>query len=152
MKTPKKHEIQKSPPAFPHVENEMPAVLGIGLPALVLMRNELLVESVDFIRWRRRVCWSTEAYAKVADRLGFALSQPKARVTELKKMVTLVVTAHKTLNPHIILAAVRGTTTLLRVRVKSKENFRPYMEVRTTHDSGDLYHLVGNCPRSPGKY
>lgn len=56
-------------------------------------------------------------------------------------------------NRHIITAWMDDGKTCVRVSVKDNSNFVPDMPVRARLiQEPDLYELVGNCPRSKGRY
>lgn len=148
---------------FPWVEADLPGLLGCSREELTRLRQDMLTWGTDFILEKRRICLSTDALNRLLAALGLPLvvqppekiAVPSPDTVMALRMVPVAVVTFKvyparTLNPHIILAT--DGKTLVRIRVKSKENFRGGMEVRCTHVQGDLYDLAGNCPRYPGKY
>ena len=140
-----------APTDFPWVENELPAVLGVPLSLLARYRTQGLLEGIHFVRHRRRVCLSNQALALL--RHALKLETPKNPPPPPPPTVRLKTTPHKTLNPHIIMACLLDDEkAVMRVRVKSKENFRAWMVIEARHLGADLYELVGNCPRFPGKF
>lgn len=155
METSKNTQKSKTAPGFNWLESEQTGKFGCTQEALHAARAELLVEGKDFVRWKRRVCLSDAGMLKLW--LSFGLPAGDAPTVagdakDEKKQALHILTVHprKTLNPHVIQALLDGK--LCRVRVKTKINFRPSMKVSCRHIGGDLYELVGNCPRFPGKY
>ena len=55
-------------------------------------------------------------------------------------------------NTRIVLAKKEGAEDMLRVRVRNNGHFVPGMPLRARHIEGDLYELVGRCPRFKGRY
>lgn len=55
------------------------------------------------------------------------------------------------LNPHIV-RAVREDGKEVSVWVTTNKNFLPNMEIRAVHRVGELYDLVGRCPRFRGRF
>lgn len=53
-------------------------------------------------------------------------------------------------NPRVVLA--RDGDKEAWVRVRDSKNFRPDMEIRATCIEGEMWELVGRCPRWPGKW
>jgi hypothetical protein len=157
MDTLKNFETQKG---FEWLEADLAARFGCPVAQLVKWRGLELVEGKDWERIKRQVHYTASAVKKTA--LAVAglreedlpwLGHPRPPVPPV---VTFKVYPMRTLNPHILLAqdgfVASGAPRLVRVRVKTKDNFRPGMEVRARHVGGDLYELVGHCPRFPGKY
>ncbi len=143
-----------APDGFPWFEATVAERLGCSRNSLRAYRLHHFTDDKDFTKHNREIYWSVEAVRAVAEALGMELgdvswlSEEKPApppVHELK------VYPRKTLNPHIIMAT-HVTLGIVRVRVKAKVNFRAGMAVRCTHVGGDLFELVGNCPRFPGKY
>lgn len=149
MDTLENSETTKGFDGFPFVEADLPAQLGCSREKLAALRNDLLTRNRDFTFHKGRVCLSTFGLTRVLDALGLpemiALPEKPA-----PGPVTFAVHPRKTLHRQILLAT--DGQRVVRVRVHSKENFRPGMKVTCTLIEGDLYQLVGRCPRSPGKY
>jgi len=154
METSKNTQNGKTTPGFPWLESEQTEKFGCTHKALHIARVGMLLEGKDFIRHKRRVCLSDAGMRKLW--LSFGLPEQDSPVAQKEParpgpvLFTLLVHPRKTLNPHVIQAILDNK--LCRVRVKTKTNFRPYMKVTCRHVGADLYELVGNCPRFPGKY
>jgi len=139
--------------------------LNISRTDLLAIRNRLLTEGQHYARVGRRVMLSDEGFALVAKSLEMTPAEahkaapagdPKnekkpAGAAYTHDVMVYKVSPRATFNPHIVLA-VNLVGQLVRVRVKSKTNFRPGMPIKCMQVQGDLYDLVGNCPRFPGKY
>jgi hypothetical protein len=141
---------------FPFVEHDLPAQLGCSLVELQKIRKTApLQDGLHFVRHKNRVCLSAAGYRLVLEALGLETAFP-VRPPEPVPLFELTVVSTRTMNPHVIVA-VNGLLhptqqTHLRVRVKSKDNFRFGMKLKATHVQADLYELSGNCPRRPGHY
>jgi len=154
MDASQKIETQKEPLTFVIAEKDLPGLLGCppDQPAEV---RYLLEEGRDWQKVGRSIRWTLAAAREYATSLGMdwrlVAGLGDGAATPAAPVVTVLkTTARKTLNPHILLAT--DGAQLFRVRVRKKDNFRPGMEVRCTHVGADLYELIGNCPRFPGKY
>jgi hypothetical protein len=146
-------------------ESSLVGRLNISRNDLLAIRTRLLQEGVHYAKIKRRVMLSFTGFAMIAKSLEMTRAEadkvtgnpsaenekkPASGAAGCNAPVLFKVTARRTTNPHIVMAS-NGTLTV-RVRVKTKQNFRPGMVVRCEHVQGDLYNLVGNCPRFPGKY
>lgn len=144
---------------FPWLEVDLAKKFGVPLKQLAEWRRHHLLAGGDWARIKRRIHYTIPGARKTAfDFLGLTEAlvpwlalKPVEPPTHVFKVYSVRVP-----NPHILLAtsglAPSGAPVLVRVRVKSKINFRPGMEVRCKHAAADLYELAGHCPRSPGKY
>jgi hypothetical protein len=155
----------KTPPGFPWLEADVAARLGCTTAVLAKIRDGRLgagiVKGADWTTFKRRICYSTAGVKTAASGLGLMPGElswlnptdtpETAPPPPSVPVVTLRVSPRKTQNPYIILA-LDAEKRLCRVRVKTKDNFRPFMEIKVEHQAGDLYVLVGNCPRFPGKF
>jgi hypothetical protein len=58
------------------------------------------------------------------------------------------------MNRRLVLACLNRELTgdVMRVRVRSSENFTPRMEIKARLESGSLYRLEGRCPRTKGRF
>jgi len=143
-----------APDGFPWPEKELAERFGCSPASLQDFREHRMEQGVAWVKYKRHIFWSEFAVRSAAEALGLV----DAELTWLEREKTpAAVTLYKfavyprrTMNPHIIMAS--GPKGLVRVRVKTKDNFRAGMEVRCVHVAGDLFELVGNCPRFPGKY
>ncbi len=157
MDTAEKFETSKGAhgaEAFPVAEKGLPRLLGCQRDQPAKVRY-LLEESPDRQKVGRSIRWTLAAVREYATSRGMdwrlVAGLGDGDATPAAPVVTVLkTTACKTLNPHILLAT--DGAQLLRVRVRKKDNFRPGMEVRCTRVSADLYDLIANCPRFPGKY
>jgi hypothetical protein len=162
---PSRENTSSDKPVFYIREASLVGKLNISRNDLLAIRTRLLQEGVHFAKIGRRVMLSEQGFGLVAKSLEMTAAEADKAVgypdQENQKKpaqsangcitpMLFKVTARKTANPHIVLAS--NGEVIVRVRVKNKENFRPGMVVRCEHVHADLYNLVGNCPRFPGKY
>ena len=146
--------------SFPYLEEDLATRSGLLRHNLEATRKLMLVEGVDFVREKRRVMLSYSAAARAlaahgvppgdAERFLGVVMAPDEKSAPQRAVVMLKVHRRSVMNAHVLL--VTDGTSVFRLRVRSKENFRPGMDVRCNLISGDLYELVGNAPRYPGKY
>jgi hypothetical protein len=148
------------PKAFPYLESELARRSGLGREAMEVQRKVLLVEGVDFVREKRHVALCYDSATRVLAACGVPASDveaflgvvmaPEPKNAAQEAVVLLKVHPRRVINAHVLL--VTDGKSLFRLRVRNKENFRAGMDVRCEHISGDLYNLIGNAPRFPGKY
>lgn len=156
MDTEKNFEEAKGDSVFKIPEKRLVALVGCS-PLEVQKARYTLTEGFDFKKLGRSYFWTMQAAHAFASGI---LGSEAATILELRydalaeagvtEPVVLTVLRRKTANPHILLAT--DGSHVFRVRVKSKVNFRGDMLVNCKHVQADLYELVGNCPRQPGKY
>jgi len=147
------------PDDFPWLEAVLAKNFGLSVHVLAQLRYANLLEDEDWVRVKNRVRYSTLAARKTGlDILGLTeVDLPWLAVVPVEPPTHVFkVYSVRVPNPFILLATSgngpTGSPVLLRVRVKTKTNFRPGMDVRVKHVAADLYELVGHCPRTPGKY
>lgn len=152
-----------APKSFPYDEATLAVASGIVREHLQEGRSRLLVEGVDFVREKRRVVLSYAGATTLLAALGVPLDdaerllgvqmppeQKNDAQAPTRAIAVFKVYRRSVVNAHVLL--VTDGVSVFRLRVRSKENFRPGMDVRCNLISGDLYDLAGNAPRYPGKY
>ena len=154
---------------FDRVEAHVAGSLGICRDHIRHLRQTFLTEGVHWAYVKKRVMLSEAALSILAQKK--ALPYPTTEFSE--KAQGEAVAAQRLLlpapfkgtlvawsspkNSRILLAYPPGTDpqnrlNLVRVRVRSNENFVRGMEFQAQHVNEDLYDLVGSCPRWRGKF
>jgi hypothetical protein len=97
-----------------------------------------------------RVMWSEKGVAVLQKKAGArdpdATPEPPTPGVPEKLTITRLV-----INPHLVLAATKKGA-VVRVRVRLAANFMPGMEIQARKIDGDLFELVGRCPRFKGRW
>lgn len=143
---------------FPVLESALALELGLTKEAMRDLRKKHLAAG-EFALGRRGMCFTHAAANRLRAALGVSEKKaPAEKETPAPSVVsTTVVTLYikaKPMNKRIVLAcadeALMGE--VVRVRVRSSENFIKGMEIHALHDTGTLYSLVGRCPRFRGRF
>lgn len=141
---------------FPWAEVGLAKMLGVPRGTLRDLRK-ILQKGVDFEICGKSVQWSEKAAQEAAGHLGASVGA----VTPANALLDSPVSkepapAHEFMvlkratNPHMLQCLDKNSAPAW-VRVPHNDNFRPRMIIRARHN-GNVWELVGRCPRFPGKY
>ena len=137
-------------------ETELAQALGISDDGIRSLRNHPdLKEGTHWFRKKRAVLWTDEGMTAASAVLSLKKNcAPNPAIQELVPLVVVRLVP----NPRIVFCQKKNAaeeSPLLRLRVRSSENFMPGMEVRACRPvpgSPDLYDMEGNCPRWKGRW
>jgi hypothetical protein len=137
------------------LERDLAGKLGVTRDVLRDLRKRVL-EAEDFAQQGRDVMIHADGVAKITGALAEKNgAEKKAVAIEIDDEESFVLLVHKLPpNRRIVLAKKEEADDeqVMRVRVRDNGHFVPGMRLRCRHLDGDLYELVGRCPRFKGRY
>ena len=154
-------------------ERTLAADLGLSRETLLAWRTTELQEGRHWVRVGRDVRYLGEGVEAVrgllqrdlAKSAETALPQPQAPdptadtpspaielpAPALDPRSDLLTVVSLPRNPRLVLARTLAGA-LVRVRVRSSEHFVPGMQLRAQQEAGDVWCLIGRCPRWKGRW
>jgi hypothetical protein len=137
-------------------EADLAQAIGITTDAMKAMRHHPnITEGLHWFRKKKAAHWTDAGIEVITDVLSLEKNcAPPAVIHELVPLVVVRLVP----NPRIIFCRKKNAaeeSPLLRLRVRSSENFMPGMEVRSCRPvpgSPDLFDMEGNCPRWKGRW
>lgn len=144
-----------------HPESRLTHTFGISRNDLRALRQKILTPKEDWFYEKRAVVYTLGGFEKIRAHLAVGeIKSAQQAASALPEPVTLLVWNCRLVNKKIVLAYLpdtdpRDAKNLLRVRVKSSENFTRFvngqpMPLKARHVQADLYELAGQCPRRKG--